>query len=148
MGASAYRHEVGEVYRYSYSKPLRRPLIAFRVSCGFPSPAEDYVEGSLDLAKFLVKHPMATFYVRVAGESMTGAGIFPGNLLVVDRAAEVREGNVVVARIGDELCIKRFTTVGGRVVLMSENERFPHIEIGPEMDFEIWGRVLHSIQSF
>lgn len=115
---------------------------------GLPSPAEDYVEGSLDLVKHLVKHPIATFYIRVAGESMTGANIHPGNLLVVDRACEVREGHVVVARIGDELCIKRFTTVRRRIVLMSENPKYPHIEIAREMDFEIWGRVLHSIQSF
>src|ERR687883_1337505 len=96
---------VAGVYLPSRATRLSRPLIMSRISAGFPSPAEDYVEGRIDLNLDLVKHPLATFYVRVDGDSMTEAGILPGALLVVDRMAEVREGDVVVARLDDELCV-------------------------------------------
>jgi len=116
---------VAAVYRAVYSKPVSRPLIGWRVSAGFPSPAEDYIEGSLDLSKYLVKRTVATFYIRVRGDSMVGANIHPGNLLVVDRAEETRDGHIVVARIGDELCIKRLHIVEGP----------PPVPPPPELDF-------------
>jgi len=147
-GLSEVSTEVAAVYKDAPSRSLARPVIGFRVSAGFPSPAEDYVEGSLDISKYLVRRPISTFYIRVRGDSMTGANIHPGNLLVVDRAAEVYEGHVVVARIGDELCIKRFHTDGSRVWLVAENAAYEPIEVTPDMDFEVWGRVMHCIQSF
>jgi DNA polymerase V len=140
--------EIWAVYKAAFSKPISRPLIGWRASCGFPSPAEDYIEGSLDISAYLVKHRAATFYIRVSGDSMTGANIHPGNLLVVDRAAETHDGHVVVARIGDELCIKRLHTVEGRVWLVAENPDYDPIEVLPDTDFEIWGRVMHCVQSF
>jgi DNA polymerase V len=118
----------------------------WRIQAGFPSPAEDYVEGRIDLNRDLIKHPLSTFYIRVAGDSMVNAGILPGSLLVVDRAVEAVEGNIVVARIGDELCVKRFAIAEGRILLMPENEMFQPIEVTEGMDFEIWGRVMYSIQ--
>ena len=125
-----------------------RPLIMCRVPAGFPSPAEDYVEGRIDLNRDLIKHPLSTFYIRVSGDSMVGAGIMPGALLVVDRAVEALDGHVVVARINDELCVKRLSICDdGRVWLLSENEQYRPIEIKEEMDFEVWGRVLYSISS-
>ena len=125
-----------------------RPLFMAAVSAGFPSPAEDYVEGRLDLNRYLIKHPVATFYVRVAGESMVGAGIEPGSILVVDRAVEADDGDIVVARINDELCVKRLRIDRGRIWLMPENEDYQPIEVIEGMDFEVWGRVMHSIRSF
>lgn len=123
-----------------------RPVILCRVPAGFPSPAEDYVEGRIDLNRDLIKHPLSTFYVRVSGDSMIGAGIMPGALLVVDRAVEAHDGYVVVARINDELCVKRLSVCdGGRIWLLSENEQYPPIEITEDMEFEVWGRVLYSI---
>ena len=123
-----------------------RPVILFRVPAGFPSPAEDYVEGRIDLNRDLIKHPLSTFYIRVSGDSMVGAGIFPGALLVVDRAVEAHDGHVVVARIGDELCVKRLSLSDeGRIRLLSENETYAPIEITEGMDFEVWGRVMYSI---
>jgi DNA polymerase V len=125
-----------------------RPLILCRVQAGFPSPAEDYVEGRIDLNRDLIKHPLSTFYIRVSGDSMIGAGIMPGALLVVDRAVESNDGHIVVARINDELCVKRLSICDdGRVWLLSENEQYRPIEIKEEMDFEVWGRVLYSISS-
>jgi DNA polymerase V len=123
-----------------------RPVILFRVPAGFPSPAEDYVEGRIDLNRDLIKHPLSTFYIRVSGDSMVGAGILPGALLVVDRAVEAHDGHVVVARIGDELCVKRLSMSDeGRIRLLSENEIYLPIEITEGMDFEVWGRVVYSI---
>ena len=137
--------EVVGIYLAVREVRLSRPLIAWRVPAGFPSPAEDYVEGSIDLSRDLVKHPLATFYVRVEGDSMVGAGIQPGALLVVDRAAEVHEGHVIVARIGDELTVKRFCVEGGRILLKPDNPEYEPIEVTEGVDFEVWGRVIYSI---
>jgi DNA polymerase V len=138
---------VAGVFLPNRSTKLSRPLMMCRVPAGFPSPAEDYVEGRIDLNRDLIKHPLATFYIRVDGDSMIDAGIQPGALLVVDRAAEVHEGHVIVARVGDELCVKRFCTDGGRIFLTPANECYQPIEILEGMEFEIWGRVIYSIQS-
>jgi DNA polymerase V len=125
-----------------------RPLFMASVSAGWPSPAEDYVEGRLDLNRYLIKHPVATFYVRVSGDSMMGAGIHPGSILVVDRAVEADDGDIVIARINDELCVKRLRLHHGRIWLMPENEDYQPIEVTDGMDFEVWGRVMHSIRSY
>jgi DNA polymerase V len=139
---------VAGVYLPERKTRWSRPLILCRVSAGFPSPAEDYVEGRIDLNRDLIKHPLSTFYIRVSGDSMIGAGIMPGALLVVDRAVESNDGHIVVARINDELCVKRLSICDdGRVWLLSENEQYRPIEIKEEMDFEVWGRVLYSISS-
>lgn len=123
-----------------------RPLIMWRVPAGFPSPAEDYVEGRIDLNRDLIKHPLSTFYIRVAGDSMTPL-IHPGALLLVDRMVETKDDDVVIARINDELCVKKLRIEdGGDIWLLSENESFSPIQITEEMDFEVWGRVMYSIQ--
>ena len=83
----------------SFATILERPIMAFPVSAGFPSPADDYMEGRIDLNQHLIRHPAATFFVRVSGDSMTGAGIQDGDLLIVDRAAECVSGCIVVARV-------------------------------------------------
>jgi DNA polymerase V len=127
---------------------LPRPIFLARVPAGFPSAAENYVEGRIDLNQELIRHPLTTFYVRVIGDSMRDAGIFPDSLLVVDRAETARSGDIIIARIGDELCVKRFSRNNdGRIWLLSENELFAPIEVGEGEDFEIWGRVMYSIQT-
>jgi len=113
-----------------------------------PAPKDSYFEGRLDLNQYLIKHPIATFYVRVSGDSMTGAGIQPGSILVVDRAVEADDGDIVIARIGDELCVKRLRLRRGRIWLMPENEKYQPIEVIESMDFEVWGRVMHSIRTY
>lgn len=124
-----------------------RPLFMSRVQAGFPSPAEDYVEGRLDLNKHLVKHPAATFFVRVAGDSMINAGIHPNDILVVDRSLEATDKRVVIAVIDGELTVKRLRIINGMISLMAENPDYPPIEIKPPMDFEIWGVVVHVIHT-
>ena len=122
-----------------------RPLIMWRVPAGFPSPAEDYVEGRIDLNRDLIKHPLSTFYVRVAGDSMMPR-IHPGALLLVDRMVETKDDDVVIARINDELCVKKLRIEEGGIWLLSENEIYSPIQITEEMDFEVWGRVMYAIQ--
>jgi DNA polymerase V len=107
-----------------------------------------YLEGQIDLNQHLIRHPAATFFVRVSGDSMTGAGIQDGDLLIVDRAAEVANGCIVVARIHDEFTLKRVRKEGSRVFLMPENDKYPIIEVTEGSDFEIWGRVTGSVREF
>ena len=140
--------DVEAVWRPDSSTKWARPLFMTSVSAGFPSPAESYIEGHLDLNRYLIKHPVATFYVKVSGDSMAGAGIEPGSILVVDRAVEADDGDIVIARIGDELCVKRLRVRGGRIWLMPENEKYQPIEVIESMDFEVWGRVMHAIRSY
>lgn len=142
------RQFIDEIYRASTAKNLVRPLFLSRVPAGFPSPADNYVEGRIDLNQELIRRPLTTFYVRVIGDSMRNIGIFPDSLLIVDRAADAKNGDVIIARIGDELCVKRFSLgADGRVWLLSENELFSPIEVNEESgEFEVWGRVMYSIQ--
>ena len=126
---------------------LALPLSLFRVPAGFPSPAEDYLEPSLDLGAFLVKRPKATFFMKVDGNSMRDAGINDGDLLVIDRAAGVGDRAVVVARVGGEFTVKRLRIIDGRVWLYPENEDYEPVEITEGDDFEVWGRVTFSITS-
>jgi DNA polymerase V len=124
-----------------------RPLFLASVSAGFPSPAEDYIEGRLDLNRHLIKHPAATFFVRVAGDSMTGAGIHPGDILVVDRSIEPRDANVVIAVLDGELTVKRISRRAGRLYLSPDNSLYQPLEIIAEMEFEVWGVVTSVIHS-
>lgn len=125
--------------------PLARPLFLSRVPAGFPSPAEDYVEGSLDLNEHLIQHKEATFFVRVQGESMIGAGIHNGDLLVVDRALEAADGNIVIAVVDGELTLKRLSRRNGQVRLLPDNPRFRPIEFNDDQALEIWGVVTNVI---
>jgi DNA polymerase V len=132
----------------SFQATLAIPLASFTVAAGFPSPADDYLEGNLDLNEHLVRHPAATFYVRVSGDSMKGAGIVNGDLLIVDRAAACNDGCVVVARLGDEFTLKRIIKKGSRTFLQPENENFDVIEVTEDADCEIWGRVVYAIHRY
>ncbi len=139
---------VWEIFAPNFSRKLSRPIVASRVSAGFPSPAEDYIEGRIDLNRDLIRHPFTTFYVRVLGDSMESL-ICSGELLVVDRMPETKDKDIVVARLGSELCVKRLRILDdGAVWLVSENANYKPIAVNLETDFEIWGKVLHSIQTF
>ena len=127
------------------------PVLASAVRAGFPSPAEDYIEGSLDLNRHLIRHPAATFIVRVEGESMRGAGIFPGDLLVVDRSVEPRDGHVVIAAVDGDLTVKRLKGRAGQWRLVAEHPDFPPIPLpsGTDEDGEsaaIWGVVTNAVR--
>jgi DNA polymerase V len=132
----------------NFATPITRPLLAWPVKAGFPSPADDYLEGRIDLNEHLIRHPAATFFVRVSGDSMSGAGIQDGDLLIVDKAADVTSGCIVVARVHDEFTLKRVCKQGNRVFLVPENDRYPTLEITEGSDFEIWGRVTGSVREY
>lgn len=137
--------QVSAIYKAETAVSCARPLFMGKVAAGFPSPAEDYVEGSLDLNTYLIKHPSATFFVRVTGDSMIGAGIHPDDLLIVDRALEPVDRKVVIAVVDGNLTVKRFRLRGGRVFLEAENDAYPPQEMKGEMGFQVWGVVTSVI---
>lgn len=120
-------------------------LFGCRVPAGFPSPAEDLVEGCIDLNSYLIRRPASTFLARVSGNSMDGAGIHDGDLAIVDRSIAPHDGAVVVAVLNGELTLKRLTRQQGNMVLTAENPAYPPLVIGPESDLVIWGVVLSTI---
>ena len=126
------------------------PLAFFvsRIEAGFPSPADDYLEGALDLNEHLIRRPAATFFLRVLGDSMTAAGIHSGDLLIVDRSVHPDDGKIVIAVIDGELAVKRLYRRRGRIRLLAENPRYPPIDINDEQNLHIWGVVVHAIHSF
>ena len=135
--------KVRSIHKPGLKTRTRRPLALVRIPGGFPSPAEDYLEGSLDLNRHLLKHPAATFYFRVTGDSMKDAGIHSGDLLVVDRSLEATDGSVVVAVVGGDFTVKRLRVKGGRVRLVAENPSHPPL---PDPgDFKVWGVVTFCI---
>ncbi len=125
-----------------------QPLFMAPVYAGFPSPADDYIEGKLDLNDYLIKHPAATFFVRAAGDSMIDAGIHSGDILIVDRALEPCNDHVVIAVIDGELTVKRICKSGDKLFLMADNRYYKPIEVTEEMNCCIWGvvtAVIHEL---
>lgn len=127
--------------------PLSLPLLGTPVRAGFPSPADDFVEGSLDLNAHLVRNAAATFYVRASGASMTGAGIFPGDILVVDRSIEPAHGKIVIAILNGALTVKRLHKRAGQVQLRSENPAYAPITITEGEELLIWGVVTNVVHA-
>lgn len=116
---------------------------------GFPSPADDYLEGALDLNKLLVNNPPATFFLRIKGDSMTGAGIYTDDLLVVDRSVSPTHNSIVVAVLNGSLTVKRLWQKNGRVALMPDNPEYKPVEVTHNENFEVWGvatSVIHSLR--
>lgn len=129
------------------AKNMHLPLFAHRVPAGFPSPADDYIERTLDLNEHLIDHPSATFFVRVTGCSMEGAGIHDGDLLVVDRALEPVHGRIVIAAIDGELTVKRLRIGQEGIWLEPENPAYSALQIVEGLDCVIWGVVRHVIHA-
>lgn len=125
------------------AQPL--PLYASRVRAGFPSPADDYLERHLDLNEHLIRHPEATFFLRVQGDSMVGEGIHDGDLLIVDRAEKPAHGMIVVAAVYGELTVKKLSVRQGQVALVAAHPDYPPIQIREDTGFEIWGVVTNVI---
>ena len=120
---------------------MPRPLLASRVEAGFPSPADDYVERTLDLNEELITKPAATYFLRAGGRSMLGAGIHDGDLLIVDRSITPEPGMVVVAVVDGEFTVKRLSKRSTGLLLTAEHPGYPPISIGPDTDVRIWGVV-------
>jgi DNA polymerase V len=138
---------IREIHPASCKAVLQRPLFIYGVSAGFPSPADDYLDRKLDLNEHLVKNPAATFFVRVAGDSMTGVGINDNDILVVDRSLEPVNNNIVIAVVNGELTVKRLVKSRNSCCLVAENPDYPPLDIGDEMELEIWGVVTFAIHA-
>ena len=119
--------------------------VAGTVAAGFPSPAEQYMEPPLDLNAFLVKRPAATYFVRVEGDSMDGAGIFDGDILVVDRSLSPADGDVAVASVDGDFTVKTLRRRNGEVWLEPANPDYPPVRVGGESELKIFGRVTAAI---
>ncbi|PHS71702.1 MAG: DNA polymerase V [Cycloclasticus sp.] len=124
------------------------PFYGASVAAGFPSPADDFVEKRLDLNELLINKPASTFFVRAEGESMLGAGIHPGDVLVVDRSINASVGKVVVCALDGELTVKRLRSKEGKLVLSPENPDYPDIPLNEGAEMVIWGvvtSVIHNV---
>lgn len=127
---------------------LSLPLDTVKVSAGFPSPAADYEESRLDINEYLVQNPVSTFFFPVQGDSMEGAEIFDGDILVVDKSVRARHGHIVVAFIDGQRLVKRLHTRSGRVALVAENPSYPELEVQEGMELLIWGVVIGKFKRF
>src|SRR5687768_7077131 len=127
---------------------LRLPLLGWKILAGFPSPADDYIEGRIDLNEHLIRNKEATFILQVRGWSMEKAGIHDGDKLIVDRSMEPKHRSVVIAVVNGELTVKRLYKWRGVVKLLAENPDFPPIEFNEGDELNVWGvvtRVLHKV---
>jgi DNA polymerase V len=125
------------------------PLASSPVQAGFPSTADDYIEKMLDVHELVVKHPAATFFVKVEGDSMKDAGILSGDILVVDRAVQASHGKIVVAVVNGEFTVKKLIVSAQGIVLQAANPRFTSIKLDPKnSDFQVWGVVTSLIRKF
>jgi DNA polymerase V len=139
--------EIDTIIRSIHNKFYRLPFYQNTVSAGFPSPAEDDAEEKLDLNDLLIRHPSATFFLRVSGSSMIKAGIHHNDILVVDRSLEPVNGKIVIASLNGELTVKRLCRDGKKVQLVAENDAYPPLDITDEIELIVWGVVTNVIHS-
>lgn len=122
------------------------PIAEGGICAGFPSPAQDYIEGGIDLNRELVKNPAATFFGRVSGDSMTGAGIDDGDLIVIDKSLQASDGDIAVCFVDGEFTLKRIHIEKDVMWLVPENPKYKKIKVTPDQNFMVWGVVTYSIK--
>lgn len=137
-----------DIYSSLTETELSLPLVSEGISAGFPSPAQDFVDLSIDLNKYLVKHPSSTFYGRVKGDSMKNEGINDGDLLVIDKSLEPVNNKIAVCFVDGEFTIKRIQFDQEGCWLIPANDKYQPIRVTPDNDFLIWGIVTHVIKTF
>jgi len=135
------------VFSVSTATKLNRPFIDQGISAGFPSPAQDFIDLSIDLNKELIKHPSSTFFGRVRGSSMKDAGINNGDLLIVDKSMNPTDGKIAVCFIDGEFTVKRLKVEKDCCWLVPENESYEPIRVTAENDFIVWGIVIYVIKA-
>jgi len=139
---------IAAIFEVEQKTKVIRPLFTCGVSAGFPSPADDHIDRKLDLNELLIQHPVATFFVRVAGDSMKDAGINHGDILIVDRSLEATSEKIVIAIVNGELTVKRFVQSHTSCQLVAANSNYPPVEITEDTDFSVWGVVTSVIHQF
>jgi len=127
------------------AEELKLPLVDAFISAGFPSPAEDYIEGKLDLNKLLIKNPSSTFFARVRGTSMIEIGIHDGDILIIDKSLEAKHNSVLICFIDGEFTVKKVQKINGDLYLIPQNKDFAPIMVSKESDFRLWGVVTYCI---
>lgn len=140
--------QLAELERLKDQSVYQLPVFSSKVQAGFPSPADDYIEGYLDLNTKFIKHPSSTFVLQATGESMVEAGIYSGDWLLVDRSIEPSDGRIVIAAVNGELTVKRLAMKGNTVQLLPANPKFKPIDITEGYELVIWGvvtLVLHEL---
>ena len=135
-------------YEAHTDSTVELPFASSGVHAGFPSPAEDLVEGSLDLTRLLIKDSAATFFVRVEGDSMQDAGIYDCYRVVVDKSLHPQDGDIVGCFLDGEFTLKRIRIQEGINTLIPANKRYNPIEVNPDDEFTVWGVVRSSINMF
>lgn len=130
------------------AKELLVPIFSSRVQAGFPSPADDHMDETLDLNTHLIQHKESTFFVKAQGESMLGAGIYPGDILIVDRSVTAKSGKIVIAVVDSEFTVKRLHKYKGKITLKAENTDFDDINIKEGSELIIWGVVTSVIHQY
>ncbi|MDP6923000.1 MAG: translesion error-prone DNA polymerase V autoproteolytic subunit [Lutibacter sp.] len=135
-------------YCAAVESELSLPFVAEGIRAGFPSPADDFLDLDIDLNKHLIKNPSTTFYARVKGHSMNGAGIHDGDLLIIDKSLEARNNKIAVCFIDGEFTVKRIRIEKDLVWLLAENEDYPPIKVTKDCEFIIWGIVTNVIKYF
>ncbi len=142
MGIMQFPVPLGE----SQSRVLL-PMAREWISAGFPSPANDYIDIGIDLNEQLIRHPTSTFFLRVSGDCMIGAGIHNGDLLIVDRSLNPRPGHVVVAVLDGAFTLKRLNFRKGVLSLEADHPNYPQIDLRQYGEIYIWGVAIHSIHN-
>lgn len=135
-----------KIFAVSTLTELELPLVESGISAGFPSPAADFIDSTIDLNKYLIKNPSTTFIAFADGNSLTGAGINNKDLLIIDKALEPTDGKIAICVIDGEFTAKRLKVIDKEIWLIPENDNFTPIKISEYNDFEIWGIVTYSIQ--
>ena len=146
--AKLHSSDVIDFYSANTETELKLTIIESGISAGFPSPADDFLDNSIDLNKELVKNPNSTFYGRVKGDSMKDAGIHHGDLLIIDKSIEPQDGKIAVCYIDGEFLVKKIKIEKDCCWLIAANENYPPIKVTEENDFIIWGIVVHVIKNF
>lgn len=136
-----------DIYSALTETKLALPFVSEGISAGFPSPALDFVDLSIDLNRHLIKHPSSTFYGLVKGHSMKNAGIFDGDLLVIDKSLEPIDNRIAVCYIDGEFTLKRIKIEKKQCWLIPENENYEPIKVTEENEFLIWGIVTYVIKA-
>lgn len=132
----------GLVSAAAFPPPMPLPFDGVKISAGFPSPAADYEDKRLDINDYLVRNPVSTFFFPVQGDSMEGAEIFEGDVLVVDKSVEAQHGHIVVAFVNGERLVKRLHCRNGKVALVAENPKYPPLIIREGVELTVWGVVV------
>lgn len=136
-----------EIYSADTTSTVSLPFVENGISAGFPSPADDFLDISIDLNKEFVKNPSTTFYGRVKGDSMINAGLSSGDLLIIDKSLEPIDNKIAVCFIDGEFTVKRIKIEKDIVWLVAENENYKPIKVTSDNDFLIWGIVTTVIKS-